>query len=321
MLLVAVAPDVLEIERRLEAGDSVNAIAADLGVTARTIRNRLHAAGLPLASIRSLERRRRFSADPVWLRDQYLDQGRGPYAIAKSLGLPTAEVNAALERFGIERQPTHPELGGEALRAAFASGETVSSIARRVGIDRSGVRQRMRRHGIENPHADRGRRPALLDDPDWLRRRYVDDRRSMKAIGAEVGADGATVGRALRRHGIERPAGIGKRIDLDPAWLEQAYAVDRLPVAEIARRAGVGVVTINRRRAEYGIPNRPRLSAPKGQARPRRNSDQPGGLDPDWLRRRYVDERATIVQLGREAGVSATTVHRALRFHGLTKSR
>ena len=111
----------------------------------------------------------------------------------------------------------------------------------------------MRRHGIENPHADRGRRPALLDDPDWLRGRYVDDVRSMKAIGTEVGADGSTVGRALRQHGIDRPAGIAKRIELDRAWLEQAYSVDRLPVAEIAQLAGVGVGTINRRRADYGI--------------------------------------------------------------------
>ena len=99
--------------------------------------------------------------------------------------------------------------------------------------------------------------------------------------------------------------------------------MERLPVAEIARRAGVGVVTINRRRAEYGIPIRLRLSPLKGRrvARPRLNSDRPGGLDPEWLRRRYVDEGTTMAQLGREAGVSTTTVHRALRFLGLTKSR
>lgn len=38
--------------QRLDAGDSMNAIEADLGVTSRTIRNHLHAAGRPLAKDR-----------------------------------------------------------------------------------------------------------------------------------------------------------------------------------------------------------------------------------------------------------------------------
>jgi transposase-like protein len=153
-------PDVSEVARRLDAGDSVNVIAADLGVADRTIRNWLHAAGLPLARSRSIERRRRFLADPVWLREQYVDQERTPFVIAKGLELPTAEVHGALEQLGIERPPTHPELTGETLRAAFAAGGTVSSIARAAGVERAMVRRHKRRHGVVNPHADRGRRPS-----------------------------------------------------------------------------------------------------------------------------------------------------------------
>ncbi|HUV19662.1 MAG TPA: hypothetical protein VMW33_14365 [Ilumatobacteraceae bacterium] len=142
----------------------------------------------------------------------------------------------------------------------------------------------------------------------------------MKAIGAEVGAHEQTVARALRRNGIDRPEGFATRIELDRAWLEQVYSVDRLPVAQIAQLAGVGVVTINRRRAEYGIPIRPRLSPATGRARPRLNSDRPGGIDPGWLRVEYIQRHRTIREIAELAGVSVTTMHRAINVHGLTRS-
>ena len=41
--------DLEEVERRLDAGERVVTIAADLGVTTRTIRNHLHAAGSAVA--------------------------------------------------------------------------------------------------------------------------------------------------------------------------------------------------------------------------------------------------------------------------------
>ena len=253
-----------------------------------------------------------------------------------------------------------------ALLAAVDQGSTVSEIARRAGVQRKTVRTAMQRHGIENPHADRGRRPALLDDADWLRRAYIDDQRSMPDIADEVGAAPVTVGRALRRHGIERRRGKF----VDEAWLRQAYTVDVLPIAEISRRAGVSINTIRRRRVEFGIARRPRKfvdeawlrqayavdvlpmaeiaklagvsigtiakrrvkfgiadrlrsARPDGSsyARARRNSDRPGDIDPEWLRRRYVDERATMVQIGREAGVGTKTVRRALKSHGVSRDQ
>jgi hypothetical protein len=44
--------DLDEVERRFDAGDTVDAVAADLGVTARTIRNHLHVAGRPPPHLR-----------------------------------------------------------------------------------------------------------------------------------------------------------------------------------------------------------------------------------------------------------------------------
>lgn len=134
-------PDVDEVARRLDAGERVTAIAADLGVVPRTIRDWLHAAGLPLASTRSRQRRRSLLADPSWLRRQHVDEGLSAWAIGQELEVPTAEVRATLERFGIKRPPAHPQLTADALRTAFAGGETVTSIARIAVVDRATVRQ------------------------------------------------------------------------------------------------------------------------------------------------------------------------------------
>src|SRR5215204_2611384 len=43
-------PQPPDLHARVDAGASVRAIAAELGVTERTVRNRLHRAGIPLPS-------------------------------------------------------------------------------------------------------------------------------------------------------------------------------------------------------------------------------------------------------------------------------
>lgn len=77
-----------------------------------------------------------------------------------------------------------------------------------------------------------GHRPAVLDDPAWLRRRYAAD--GDTAIARELGVSRATVQRARLRLGIEsRPRGGSdrgrayrckpQRIQATPAQLANAY--------------------------------------------------------------------------------------------------
>lgn len=96
--------DVDEVERRLDAGDTVRDIATDLGVTDRTIRNHLHAAGVPLATQRRHEQQRRKLTDTEWLREQFVAQGRSPSSIAAALNVPTNEVLAALDKHSTRRR-------------------------------------------------------------------------------------------------------------------------------------------------------------------------------------------------------------------------
>jgi transcriptional regulator of acetoin/glycerol metabolism len=96
--------------------------------------------------------------------------------------------------------------------------------------------------------------------------------------------------------------------DIDPDWLRERFKMPGATALEIAAEIGHHPSTVRRHARRLGI----RMRVPW----PDRSE-----FDQAWLRRRYVDERATIAQVAREAAVSATTVHRALRFHGISKPR
>ena len=250
---MATRPVLEVVVARLDAGERVTAIAADVGVVPRTIRDWLHAAGLPLASTRSRQRRRSLLADPSWLRRQHVDEGLSAWAIGQELEVPTAEVRASLERFDIERPPAYPQLTADALRTAFAGGETVTSIARIAGVDRATVRKALQRHGIENPHADHYRRKAELDNSEWVRARYIAARMSIHAIADELGAADNTVARALTRHGVPVRCRADRPVRIGPEWLRRRYVDDRLTLAEIARLSGASRSTVHRAVVAYGL--------------------------------------------------------------------
>lgn len=190
------------VERRIQSGQPVAVIAVDLGVTARTIRNHLHRAGRPLARQLQHDQRRKRLSDAKWLRSRFVNDQQPACEIAAELHTTTDEVNAALLSLEIVRPPRRPGLTQEALVAAFAAGETVSSIARRERIDRHGVRRAMRHNGVGNPHPAAQPRPAMLDDPVWLSGRYEDCGWSLASIARECGSSGGTLKRSLQRHGI-----------------------------------------------------------------------------------------------------------------------
>ena len=82
----AVHGDVDEVERRLDGGERVGAIAPELGGTPRTIRN----AGLPLALTRSRERRLALLAD----RQQHVDDRLNARAVDRRELLPLGKFDS-----------------------------------------------------------------------------------------------------------------------------------------------------------------------------------------------------------------------------------
>ncbi|WP_298741167.1 TniQ family protein [uncultured Microbacterium sp.] len=86
--------------------------------------------------------------------------------------------------------------------AAYSAGRSVREIAVEHGVARQTVSRVLEDAGIETRI---GRRRADID-VEWLRRRYIDERRTIPEIAAEVGVTMTTINRHLEAAGIPRRA-------------------------------------------------------------------------------------------------------------------
>jgi predicted transcriptional regulator len=152
--------DLDEVERRFDAGDTVNAVAADLGVSSRTIRDHLHAAGRPLL----LQRRGRVVNpygpgrvrpevldDPVWLQTRYVAEQMSVAELARELGVAHGTVSSALIRQDIEPRK---RLGSLDIDSAWLHDQyivqrrTLKEIASEVGVSMSTIKRAAKRDGL-----------------------------------------------------------------------------------------------------------------------------------------------------------------------------
>lgn len=91
-----------------------------------------------------------------------------------------------------------------------------------------------------------------LNDPDWLRREYLEHRRTARAIAAEVGCPHGAVDRALRRNGIRRPP-QRTQARLPRNWLKEQYEDSARSISEIAAELRVSEGVILHALQEAGI--------------------------------------------------------------------
>ena len=139
------------------------------------------------------------------------------------------------------------------LRADLEAGRTHAAIAKEYGCTTRAVGEAVRREGIIRPGRLQARHPGLVDRR-WLRREYVDKRRSLADLARQFGCDSSTVRDYLVRAGIPTrgPATDAMPAELrDRDWLEAAYA-DRSAEA-IARELGVGATAVRRAMRKLGV--------------------------------------------------------------------
>src|SRR5829696_3246003 len=246
----------------------------------------------------------------AWLRGQYVDARRSQRSIARQLDVSRRTVRTALARFGIER-PVRPAprlfTDRELVHRYVELGQSGTKIAAELGVDANRVYRRLSELGIE-------RRVRL--DVDRLRARYLEDGATLDQIAAEMGCGPETVRRALERAGVPRrgrgpqqTAAIRARLQTD--WLQVRYVDDGATLEQIAAEVGCSTTTVGLALQRAGIPRRASGGRKASPARSR--------LDAEWLRTRYVEERATLDQLAAEAGCSSETVRRALQDAGIAR--
>lgn len=97
---------------------------------------------------------------------------------------------------------------------------TLRSLAEEFGVSRTYLADRLRRDGIPVPPPYH--RPTRPVDPDWLRTEYVDRKRTLPAIAAEVGMTAPNLARIARTHSIplRRRGGASHAASLTvkPGW-------------------------------------------------------------------------------------------------------
>lgn len=128
---------------------------------------------------------------------------------------------------------------------------------------------------------------------DFLLKRDIDEPIEWIPDLATVGLEGRSLDLDRRSWGVSRPA----RARVPGLTAAQAYASGK-SLASIAAQYGVAKQTVAR------------VIDPMPVAR--RNGSQRIEIDPHWLRRRYLDDKRTIVELAEEVGVSRTLINRRL---------
>jgi predicted transcriptional regulator len=135
-----------------------------------------------------------------------------------------AEEPAEEEQSG----PDHPLDDAEYLREAYhgdaveEGGATQARIGEEHGVTSSTVSHYMKKYDIEttgNTVSD-----ERLDDPEWLREKYVDEELTMQEIADIVGCSDGTVMRRLHRvEGLEvRRSTVGQSADEGDDEAEEA---------------------------------------------------------------------------------------------------
>jgi transposase-like protein len=309
--------DIDQLRSAIESGRTLTSIAAEHGVSHSTVSRAAKAAGIVVPRRPPPVTRRQPHPqldDPDWLANAYTE--RTVTDIAHELGVSPSTVYEALHRHGIpvrdpgasQRLRRPAELNdADWLRSRYEHA-TGTMIAEELGVDPQMVYAAMRHHGIER--RDHGamqqfRRPAELDDGDWLRQRFSEV--SARKIARELGVTPQTVCVALERHGIDVTRspwlnlGHVRLTAPDEGTLRRIWETEET-IKGVARQLGVSFNTAAVWLADVGVfvKEVPALS--------RRDLQD------------AIDKRLSVADICRQHHLTGRTVAVELRRHGLLEA-
>lgn len=269
--------------RYVTEGASTRDIAAELGCQKETVRRALAVNGIHIRAVgtRVSPDVARLLGDAEWLARRYLIDGATCRALAAEIGCSESTVLLSLVRHGMAiRRSSLPKRTRDRLddrewlsQRYLADGASTIQIAAQLRCDHGTVANALTRHSI--PIRPQGRRHGnYLDNPEWLRERYLVNQVSTTAIAEEIGCAPATVNAALRAHGIEvrppRPIVPPSRISpanrarlADADWMRRRYIADGASTSAIAAELDCSTSTVWIALRRHGISVRrpgPRLT-------------------------------------------------------------
>ena len=255
--------------------------------------------------------RRRSRPDAAHLADRYVTRGWTLQQVADECGwslewvrrqlLAAGVVMHSRARTDLGREP----LGPGALQELVERGLSTEEIASAAGYTVASVRDLMTRHGLVPVPVD----PAENPEVRQVAFLYVEQDMTMVEVGAALGRTVAWVEHRLTQAGVPRRRGGTRTRDLDPDQVRELLDAG-VSVVDIAQEVGRSVSTVYTFLAARGW--RP-ASVP-----PRRRPTLPP-LDVDTIRRLYVDEKHTLVEVGEMLGCNERRVRDAMDRAGISR--
>ncbi len=317
---VHVSRELLE-DRYLKQGLSARQIGQEVGISERSVLLRLHRYDIPMRPAgggRSVQDR--LTKDV--LEDLHLVRGKTIAQIANELEVSAESVRRALHQHGLISSQTNratavaERLTKEALVEAYVTdGLKLSEIADRFDVSAETVRRYAGIHGITLDRGRYGRRAGPLAElltEEVLRREHHENNKSLAEIAQEYGFSTEGVRRHLHKLGVplrtarqttpttSTPASAsGRRTTLTAPVLQSRYIDRGESIAEIATALQVTQEGVRQALKRNGIPLRV-VSRPRAL------------LDPEDLRRRYIDEHQSLADIGTALDVSSETIRREL---------
>jgi hypothetical protein len=141
---------------------------------------------------------------------ELLRRQASPSDVAEQLGISLDHLRVVIRRNPqdlrrparrVLRNPVPSSLHPERLRELIVDdNKTIRSLSREFGLSRKTMAGAVRREGLPIPPAHK---PTVhIVDPAWLRTEYVDRRRTLPDLAAEIGTTPTNVSLMAKRHGI-----------------------------------------------------------------------------------------------------------------------
>lgn len=237
----------------------------------------------------------------AYLREQYIENGRSMHDIAQQWDTQDGSVHSWLEKYGIEaRSRSEARTDGDVtklhdrdwLYTQYINKERNGpEIADECGVCTDTVYTWLEKHGIDRRDVAISKANGDIQkarDKQWLKKKYIDEGCSTRAIAEICGVAKSAVITALNENGIEIRDGPVERSNADFTLLNDLEYIkteyeNETPVTEIADTINCGVHAVYRRLHAAGVKlNGHEWGHPAGVDHPQFQHKKTDNFGPNW---------------------------------------
>lgn len=267
--------------------------------------------------------------DAQWLREEYINKNRSTVEIADDLDVSSSTIS---QRLGTHDIPILNSIHSEATYNRLRDSEwmykryvedraSTTEIASQLECSATTVSKWLSEHDIAVRSHQESKLPekavGKLQNADWLREQYHDNRKTLTEIGNDLDVSGRAVGLRLEAHGIE-PRAIGEtKLNQnaltylrDAEWLREQYIDNERGTVDIAEEIGAADSTVRDWLRKHEIEIR---SISEIQA----EGDVEKLQDETWMRTQYIEREKSASEIADATEMGYGAVRDWLRRHSI----